>query len=299
MTALPVLSRSGTSLAAAPWGRARNAVSTSGSSVPTVRSVAARCAWWSPTGSSWRSRPASPTMRTFGWRLSSRISSPPPYPVAPMIPTRIRLGPPSDGSPRDERGRIPDGRSVSIAVGDPSPALTGARGLSQGAGSGGSPGSDGPSSWAYDDTSGVHKDASRAAVPGRLQTRAADIPVDWSSFCAIVTAPRRPGDRPMPDAIPASAVVHLPPARMIDPRGHRFGAGVSASMLIVAAVTGTPWLVALALLSIAVSGVFGLRYSIYGVVWRRIAAAAGLGKVEPEHEYPPRFAQVLGSLALT
>ena len=102
----------------------------------------------------------------------------------------------------------------------------------------------------------------------------------------------------MPDAIPAGAAAQLPPARMIDPRGHRFGAGVSAVALIVAAVTGTPWLVALVLLSIGVSAAFGLRYSIYGVVWRRIAAAAHLSKVEPEHEYPPRFAQVLGSTAL-
>ena len=102
----------------------------------------------------------------------------------------------------------------------------------------------------------------------------------------------------MPDAIPAGAAAQLPPARMIDPRGHRFGAGVSAAVLIVAALTGTPWLVALALVSIGVSAAFGLRYSIYGVVWRRIAAAAHLPKVEPEHEYPPRFAQVLGSMAL-
>ncbi len=103
----------------------------------------------------------------------------------------------------------------------------------------------------------------------------------------------------MPNAIPAAAAAHLPPARMIDPRGHRFGAGVSAIVLIVAIVSGTPWLVALALLSIAVSAAFGLRYSIYGIIWRRIAKAARLGKVEPEHEYPPRFAQVLGSIALT
>ena len=34
---------------------------------------------------------------------------------------------------------------------------------------------------------------------------------------------RRP---PMPNAIPAGATDQLPPARMIDPRGHRFGAGV-------------------------------------------------------------------------
>ena len=103
----------------------------------------------------------------------------------------------------------------------------------------------------------------------------------------------------MPQAVPPAAVAQLPPARMIDPRGHRFGAGVSAVILIAAAVTGTPWLVALVLLSIGVSAAFGLRYSIYGVVWRRIAATAGLGGVEPEHEYPPRFAQVLGSTALT
>jgi hypothetical protein len=103
----------------------------------------------------------------------------------------------------------------------------------------------------------------------------------------------------MPQAIPTAAAAQLPPARMIDPRGHRFGAAVSAAVLIVAVVTGTTWLVALALLSIGVSAAFGLRYSIYGIAWRRIAAVAGLGKVEPEHEYPPRFAQVLGSTALT
>ena len=103
----------------------------------------------------------------------------------------------------------------------------------------------------------------------------------------------------MPTAVPANVAAQLPPARMIDPRGHRFGAGVSAIVLIVAAVTGTTWLVALALLSIGVSAAFGLRYSIYGVIWRRVAAAAHLAKVEPEHEYPPRFAQVLGSVALT
>jgi uncharacterized protein DUF4395 len=103
----------------------------------------------------------------------------------------------------------------------------------------------------------------------------------------------------MPNAVPSGAAATLPPARMIDPRGHRFGAGVSAALLIVAFLTGSPWLVAIVLLSIGSSAAFGLRYSIYGAIWRRIAAAAHLAKVEPEHEYPPRFAQVLGSIALT
>ena len=50
-----------------------------------------------------------------------------------------------------------------------------------------------------------------------------------------------------------------------------------------------------ALLSIGVSAAFGLRYSIYGVIWRRIARTLRLPKTEPEHEYPPRFAQTLGT----
>src|SRR5438093_13129746 len=103
----------------------------------------------------------------------------------------------------------------------------------------------------------------------------------------------------MPTAIPAGATGALPPAARIDPRGHRFGARLSSIVLIVAALTNTPWLVAAALLSIGVSAAFGLRYSIYGAIWRRIVRLARLGPAEPEHEYPPRFAQVLGSTALT
>ena len=103
----------------------------------------------------------------------------------------------------------------------------------------------------------------------------------------------------MPTAIPVGATEALPPAARIDPRGHRFGAGLSSILLIVAAVANWPWLVAVALLSIGVSAAFGLRYSIYGAIWRRIVRLARLGPTEPEHEYPPRFAQVLGSTALT
>ena len=103
----------------------------------------------------------------------------------------------------------------------------------------------------------------------------------------------------MPTAIPVTAAATLPPAPMIDPRGHRFGAGVSSILLIVAVLANAPWLVVVALLSIGVSAAFGLRYSIYGATWRRIVRFARLGATEPEHEYPPRFAQVLGSTALT
>lgn len=103
---------------------------------------------------------------------------------------------------------------------------------------------------------------------------------------------------PMPSAIPADAVAELPPAARIDPRGHRFGAGVSAVVLVGAFLVDARWAVAVVLVSIGVSAAFGLRYSVYGAIWRRLVRVVHLGPAEPEHEYPPRFAQTLGSVAL-
>jgi len=102
----------------------------------------------------------------------------------------------------------------------------------------------------------------------------------------------------MPQSIPTGAAAALPPARMIDPRGHRFGAGLSALLIAASFVLNQPLGVALAFLSIGVSGAFGLKYSIYGAIWRRIVRIAHLGPTEMEHEYPPRFAQVFGSVVL-
>jgi hypothetical protein len=102
----------------------------------------------------------------------------------------------------------------------------------------------------------------------------------------------------MPSAVPTDAQARLPKARMIDPRGHRFGAGVSAAVLLLAFAIDAPWLVAVALASIGVSAAFGLRWSIYGAAWRRIVRALALPPTTPEHEYPPRFAQTLGSVVL-
>jgi hypothetical protein len=102
----------------------------------------------------------------------------------------------------------------------------------------------------------------------------------------------------MPSAVPADAGARLPKARMIDPRGHRFGAGVSAIVLLAAFALNVPILIAVVLLSIGTSAAFGLRSSVYGVLWRRIVRALALPPTTPEHEYPPRFAQTLGSVVL-
>ena len=88
------------------------------------------------------------------------------------------------------------------------------------------------------------------------------------------------------------------PARFVDPRGQRFGAAVSASVLAVAFVLDLPWLAALVGLNLLVSAAFGTRLFLPGRAWPPIRRALELGPVEPEHEYPPRFAQAMGGTFL-
>ena len=89
-----------------------------------------------------------------------------------------------------------------------------------------------------------------------------------------------------------------PPARAIDPRGQRFGAAVSAILLAAAFLLNLPWLAALVGLNLAVSAAFGTRLFLPGRAWPVIRATLRLGRTEPEHEYPPRFAQALGATFL-
>ena len=87
-----------------------------------------------------------------------------------------------------------------------------------------------------------------------------------------------------------------PPARRIDPRGQRFGAGVSAVVLIAAAALGLPWLAVLVGVNLGLSAAFGTRLFLPGRAWPPVRRALRLGPpAELEHEYPPRFAQALGA----
>jgi hypothetical protein len=88
--------------------------------------------------------------------------------------------------------------------------------------------------------------------------------------------------------------------RMIDPRGHRFGAAMSVVILAVGFLIDAPIAVACLAVALGLSAVFGTRYSILGRAWPivrrtfRIAPASEL-----EHELPPRFAQALGFIGFT
>jgi len=85
------------------------------------------------------------------------------------------------------------------------------------------------------------------------------------------------------------------PARSIDPRGQRFGAAVSVVILVAAFGLGLPWLAVLVGVNLGVAALFGTRLFLPGRPWRLVRSILRLGPVEPEHEYPPRFAQALGA----
>ena len=88
------------------------------------------------------------------------------------------------------------------------------------------------------------------------------------------------------------------PARSIDPRGMRFGAGVSAIVLAIAFLLDLPWLGVLVGVNLGVSAFFGTRLFLPGRAWPTVKRSLRLGPAQPEHEYPPRFAQALGGTFL-
>jgi hypothetical protein len=86
---------------------------------------------------------------------------------------------------------------------------------------------------------------------------------------------------------------------MIDPRGHRFGAGLSVVLLAAAYLVNAPVVVPLVGLALGVSAWFGTRYSVLGRPWPLVRRLLRLGPPhELESEFPPRFAQAMGATAL-
>lgn len=95
-----------------------------------------------------------------------------------------------------------------------------------------------------------------------------------------------------------SSLLTPAPARFIDPRGQRFGAGVSAIILAIAFVANLPWLAVLVGINLSVSALRGTRFFLPGRAWPFVRRALKLGPTDLEHEYPPRFAQAMGGTFL-
>ena len=88
-------------------------------------------------------------------------------------------------------------------------------------------------------------------------------------------------------------------ARQIDPRGHRFGAGLSVAILASGFIAGAPIVVPAVGVALGLSARFGTRYSVLGRPWPLIRRVLRLGPPrELESEFPPRFAQALGAIGL-
>ena len=73
---------------------------------------------------------------------------------------------------------------------------------------------------------------------------------------------------------------------------------MSAVILAVAFLLDLPWLAGLVGVNLLVSAFFGTRLFLPGRAWPIVRRTLKLGPTEPEHEYPPRFAQALGGTFL-
>jgi uncharacterized membrane protein YfcA len=80
----------------------------------------------------------------------------------------------------------------------------------------------------------------------------------------------------------------------VDPRGPRVSALITTVVLAAVLVTGSGWLLAAQALVFAVGAVFGLRYSPYGALYRKLIRPRLGPPRELEPEAPPRFAQAVG-----
>lgn len=108
----------------------------------------------------------------------------------------------------------------------------------------------------------------------------------------------------MPGTITADAATRTTSAeeqgRLIDPRGQRFGAGLSVVLLVLAFMAGLPLILPVLAVALGASALFGTRYSVLGRPWPHVRQMLRLGPPkELEHEYPPRFSQALGAIGFT
>jgi hypothetical protein len=85
--------------------------------------------------------------------------------------------------------------------------------------------------------------------------------------------------------------------RAIDPRGQRFGAGLSAITLLLAFLFDLPVLAGVVGVALAVSAALGTQWFLFGRPWPLIRRRLKLGApASTEPELGPRFAQVLGAI---
>lgn len=87
---------------------------------------------------------------------------------------------------------------------------------------------------------------------------------------------------------------------MVDRNGMRFGAGVSAAVLVIAFALDADVVVPIVAAALALGAAFGPQNAPLGWIYRGLRASLLRGvRPEPEPATPPRFAQALGAVVLT
>ncbi len=83
---------------------------------------------------------------------------------------------------------------------------------------------------------------------------------------------------------------------LIDARGPRYSAAITTTVLALALITESNYLIGFQFAVFLSAVIFGLRRSIYGFIYRNLIQPRLSGPVPSENEAAPRFAQFIGAL---
>ena len=83
---------------------------------------------------------------------------------------------------------------------------------------------------------------------------------------------------------------------LIDARGPRYSAAITTTVLALALITESNYLIGFQFAVFLSAVLFGLRKSIYGFIYRNLIQPRLSGPVPSENEAAPRFAQLIGAL---
>jgi hypothetical protein len=83
---------------------------------------------------------------------------------------------------------------------------------------------------------------------------------------------------------------------LIDARGPRYSAAITTIVLALALITESHYLIGFQFAIFLSAVIFGLRRSIYGLIYRNLIQPRLSGPVPSENEAAPRFAQLIGAL---
>ena len=86
------------------------------------------------------------------------------------------------------------------------------------------------------------------------------------------------------------------PQVLIDARGPRYTAAITSVVLAAALVTESNLIIGFQFAVFLTAVLFGLRRSIYGLIYRNLIQPRLSGPVPSEGEAAPRFAQLIGAL---